>query len=141
MPTRFARLVAMFACLGACAAATAQTQPRTASTPPRIAGIAVDLADAPFNFDEVGLSLYLPRNATAQSTMIGDRKAVQIVPDDQKWVINIQTPASPRLETTIKEAADNTWTLIQGAYGVLDKDQKVILETKATLIDQCQSAT
>ncbi|MBX3404281.1 MAG: hypothetical protein KF699_12800 [Phycisphaeraceae bacterium] len=136
MPIKDTRLVAMLASLVACTAATAQTQPRTTSAPPRTAGIAVDLADAPFNFDEVGLSMYLPRNATAQSTMIGDRKAVQIVPDDQKWVINIQTPASPRLETTIKEAADNTWTLIQGAYGVLDKDQKVILETKATLIDR-----
>ncbi len=131
-----ANVLALAACATICAAAPAQSQPRTPSAPPRTAGVAVELADAPFNFDEVGLTMYLPRNATAQSTMIGERKAVQIVPDDQKWVINIQTPASPRLDTTIKEAADNTWALIQGAYGTLDKDQKVILETKATLIDR-----
>lgn len=120
-----------FVCLLGAATLAPAFQPQ-----PRPAGQAVELAEEAFNLDDIGLSLKLPLNATAQATMIGDRKTVQIVPDDQLWVINIQTPASPKADTTIKDAADNTWTLIQGSYGVLDKDQKVILETSAKLIDR-----
>lgn len=110
-------------------AAQGQTPP-----PAAVRGQAVELAEEPFFMDELGLSVRFPLGSIAQSTKIGDRRTVQIVPESTEWVINIQTPQTSNPEATIQDAADQTLALLQGAYGVTDPDQKLILETKTKVL-------
>ncbi len=96
----------------------------------------VELADEAFHLDSVGLSIRLPTDTRAQATKIGDRASVQIMPTDNTWIINIQTPLTSNPNATVKEAADQTLALLQGSHGVVDPDQKNVMETQARLIDR-----
>jgi len=97
-------------------------------------GQVVELTEQPFFMDGIGLSVKFPLGSIAQATRIGERRTVQVVPETSEWIINIQTPQLSNAATTIKEAADQTLALTQGAYGVTDPDQKLILETKAKVL-------
>lgn len=111
--------------------ASSFSQPAT-----RVVGQAVELSEEAFHLDEVGMTVRFPTGSIAQTAKVGDRRTVQVVPESQDWVINIQTPVNPNPNVTIKDAADQTLALLQGAYGVTDPDQKLILETKAKLLSR-----
>jgi hypothetical protein len=51
-------------------------------------------------------------------------------------MINIQTPKTANPSATIKEAADQTIALIQGSVGIMDPEQKSILDTQARLLER-----
>jgi hypothetical protein len=80
------------------------------------------------------MTVRFPMGSIAQTAKVGDRRTVQVVPESHEWVINIQTPLNQNPDATIKEAADQTLALLQGAYGVTDPDQKLVLETKVKLL-------
>lgn len=109
--------------------------PKTSSPTPPTAG-AVLLADEPFRLESVGLSIRIPANSQIDSTRIAGRSAVQIRPPDTGLIVNIQTPLTSNEEATVKEALDLTIRTLQGHYGVLDPDQKEILETQATVLER-----
>ncbi len=113
--------------------------PKPASPPPR--GQVVELAETEFHLDEVGLTVRFPEGSIAQTAKVGERRTVQVVPEGAEWIINIQTPQVTNAAATIKDAADQTLALLQGAYGVTDPDQKLILETKAKVIDRVSNLT
>jgi len=96
----------------------------------------VAFAEEKYRLDVVGLVMSLPEGAQAQSTSIGGRQNVQIVPKETNWVLNVQTPRTSNAEATIEDAAEKTITLLQGSVGVLDPDQKSVLETEARLIER-----
>lgn len=127
------RILLGFFVLSGVTSGVASSQPPPA---PRVAGQAVELSEEPFHLDEVGMTVRFPVLAIAQTAKVGDRRTVQVVPESQDWVINIQTPTNANPEVTIKDAADQTLALLQGAYGVTDPDQKLILETKVKLLSR-----
>jgi hypothetical protein len=96
----------------------------------------VAFAEEKFRLDSVGLAVSLPEGATAQSTTIGGRATVQIIPKESNWILNIQTPRTTNAEATIDEAAEKTISLLQGSVGVVDPDQKAVLETDAKLLER-----
>lgn len=96
----------------------------------------VTFAAEKFRLDSVGLEMSLPEGATAQSTSIGGRATVQILPAKNNWILNIQTPQTSNPKATIEEAADKTVALLQGSVGVLDPDQKTVLETEARVLER-----
>lgn len=96
---------------------------------------AVELGDA-FNLDEVGLTIRVPVGFRVESTRIGETRTAQFIPADAGWVMNIQTPRTERGQTTLADAADQTIRLLQGSVGVLDPEQKVVLETRARILDR-----
>ena len=114
-------------------------QPPT-GTPPKPAKqpspSAVQLAEEVYHVDEVGLSMRLPADTMVEATRIGDRVTRQVAPSDATWIMNIQTPKTKNPEATIQQAMDDTVALIQGSVGVMDPDQKVVLETQAKIIDR-----
>jgi len=82
------------------------------STPPAATtpSLAVELGDQPFRLESAGLSMFLPVDATAQSTTIGEAATVQVIPATSTWLINIQTPRSSNPETTPAQVADQVVT-------------------------------
>lgn len=110
--------------------------PTPPATKPAASNGVVTFAAEKFRLDSVGLELSLPEGATAQSTTIGGRATVQIRPLQSNWVLNIQTPLTSNPKATIEEAADKTVSLLQGSVGVLDPDQKTVLETEARILER-----
>lgn len=115
-----------------------QPQPATPTNPAAAAGAGgvVTFAEEKFRMDAVGLSMSLPEGATAQSTTMANKAVVQIIPKEANWAINVQTPRTSNAEATIAEAADRTVATLQGSVGVLDPDQKVVLETAAKVLER-----
>ncbi len=118
------------------------TQPARPTTSgsgqPAAVGV-VPFADTKFRMDAIGLTMSLPEGATAQSTTIGGRGTTQIMPANGTWVLNIQTPRTNKADATIGEAVENTISLLQGSVGVVDPDQKAVLETEARILDRNDS--
>ncbi len=125
-------LIGLVFCLIIVGFQTAAGQPTPPASTPR--GQVVALSETFFHLDDVGLSVQFPDGSIAQTAKVGDRRTVQIVPENSEWVINIQTPQITNPAATIKDAADQTLALLQGAYGVTDPDQKLILETKTKVL-------
>ncbi|MBY0312159.1 MAG: hypothetical protein K2W85_08825 [Phycisphaerales bacterium] len=90
----------------------------------------------PFRMDSVGLSIRFPEGCQVSSNRIGGRATAQIRPADGTWNMNIQTPVSSKDDGTVKEALDKTISLIQGSFGVVDQDQKNVLDTQAQILDR-----
>lgn len=100
------------------------------------AGGVVTFAEEKFRLDSVGLVMSLPEGASAQSTSIGSRANVQIAPKEANWVLNIQTPRTSNSESTIADATEKTIATLQGSVGVVDPDQKTVLETQAKILER-----
>lgn len=115
--------------------ATAAAQPKPAVINPA----PIELADEPFRLESVGLSMRLPVGATAEATRIGEKMTAQILPADRTWLVNIQTPQTSNPQATIKEAADQTVALIQGAFGIVDPRQTKVLETEAKILQRIEN--
>lgn len=96
----------------------------------------VPLADTMYHLDEVGMSIRLPLDSVVNSTWAGDVRTPQVIAPGAEYVINIQMPKTANPKATIKEAADQTIALIQGSVGVVDPDQKTVLQTEAKLLDR-----
>lgn len=108
-----------------------------AAQPKRTADPAVvELSDSIYNIDDVGLSIQLPAGSRVETTRVGDARTAQIVDANAKWVFNIQTPRTTNPKATIQEAAEQTIALIQGSVGVVDPDQREILETQARILER-----
>ncbi|MBX3385907.1 MAG: hypothetical protein KF768_05000 [Phycisphaeraceae bacterium] len=106
-----------------------------AQSRPRPTTGAVELGEA-FHIDEVGLSVRIPLGCRLESTRIGDIRTAQIMPADGGWIMNIQTPRTERGQTSLADAADHTIRLLQGSVGVLDPEQKVVLQTRARVLER-----
>lgn len=103
---------------------------------------AITLADQPFRMDSVGLSVRFPIGCEVTTNRIGGRATAQIQPKgDTTWILNIQTPVTGKDSATIKDALDETIALIQGSYGIVDPDQKEVLETQAQILDRTENLT
>lgn len=142
--TRVRVLAALMAAGGLASGLPCLAQSTTAKPTPKpaqgISGV-TELSDEPYRLDSVGLSVRLPMGANAESTRIGGRTSVQVVPTersktDRNWIINIQTPVTTKDGATIAEAMEKTISLIQGSYGIVDKDQQQVLETQAQMLDR-----
>ena len=127
---------ALFAALLMASVAEAQGTFGTGARVPKGAQGAIPLADTPLKLDSVGLSMRVPVGATMESTMIGGRRTVQVIAEDGKWLFNVQTPQTSNAKTGIVQALDETLTLIQGSYGIVDPDQKEILTTQARVLEK-----
>ncbi len=90
----------------------------------------------PFRMDSVGLSVRFPEGCQVSSNRIGGRTTAQIRPADGTWNLNIQTPVSSKEDGTIQEALDRTVALIQGSFGVVDPDQRNVVETQAQILER-----
>lgn len=62
--------------------------PRQPATSPTL----VELADEPFRLDAVGLSMFLPVGARAESNSAGGDVSARIIPADNSWLLSIRTP-------------------------------------------------
>lgn len=120
-----------------------QSQPPTTPAPGKTAPLAtgagtpVSFAPEPFRLDAIGLIMRVPEGCSAQSTTIAGRATTQITPKDTTWILNVQVPArTTETDTTIAEMAEKTITLIQGSFGILDTDNKTILETRAEVLER-----
>jgi hypothetical protein len=111
--------------------------PKPAATPKSApaAGV-VTFAEEKFRLDSVGLTMSVPEGATTQSTSIGGRATVQILPKETNWILNIQTPRTTNADASIAEATEKTIALLQGSVGVVDPDQKTVLNTEAKLLER-----
>jgi hypothetical protein len=122
--------------------ATPEVQPQTPfpQTPtglPPTNPSPVELADEPFRIESIGLEMRLPAGTQVQANHAGSRTSAQILPEtNPTWFISIQTPQTANAAATIRESADQTIALIQGAYGVVDPNQKSVLQTEAVLLDR-----
>ncbi len=103
---------------------------------PRGAAGAIQLAGEPLRIESIGLSIFLPDRTRAESGRIGGRTSVTVLPEDQKYVLSIQTAETSNDQSTVEQALDKTVSLLQGAVGVLDPDQKTVLSTEARVIDR-----
>lgn len=111
-------------------------QPNEPASRPAVPTIgAVELGE-PLHLDEIGLTMRIPADCRVNSTWIGDLKTAQIVPATTSWVINIQTPRIEGKNPSLKEVADQTIQLLQGSVGVMDAEQKVVLETRARILER-----
>ena len=97
---------------------------------------ALMLADEPYRLDSVGLSVRIPLGCQVKSNRIADRQTAQIVPDGSTWIINIQTPTATADNGTIEQALEKTLDLLRGTYGIVDRDQREVVETQAKIIEQ-----
>lgn len=129
-------VLALFAILAAGSTSLAQGTFGPGAKVPKGAQGAVPLADTPLKLDSVGLSMRVPVGASMESTMIGGRRTVQVIAEDGKWLFNVQTPQTTNFKTGIAQALDETLTLIQGSYGIVDPDQKEILTTQAQILEK-----
>lgn len=105
----------------------------TAQTTPAPAAAA--LSD-PFRMDSIGLSVRFPEGCQVSSNRIAGKATAQIRPADGTWNLNIQTPVSSKENGTVKDALQQTISLIQGSFGVVDPDQKEVVETKAQILER-----
>ncbi len=129
-------LLSLIVPLALCQPGLAQTKPAAPTSRSPVPSIgAVELGD-PFHLDEIGLSMKIPVGCRVESTQIGELKTAQIVAPDSSWLVNIQSPKVEGRRPTIKEAADRTIQLLQGSVGVMDAEQKIVLETRARLLER-----
>ncbi len=105
-----ATLVAVFLAVSA-AGATAQPS----ATPGT-----VRLSDQPFRLESVGLTLYLPEGAVAQTQRAGLLETVVVTPPlpDASWVVSIQTPKSENTATTHQEVAEEVLRQLLESVGI-----------------------
>jgi hypothetical protein len=117
-----------FVLLAAAAALTtaiqipAEAQNRPAS--PREATVAtIELSDEPFRLESVGLTLYLPVGALAQTSRAGENASVQIMPGDANptWLVNLQTPQSTNIQRTAPDVAEEVLNQLLASVGVIDR--------------------
>jgi hypothetical protein len=122
-------------------ATLAIAQPPTVKTEP---APGVPLSSEPFRLDSVGLTLYLPEGAIAQSMQFGDHIGVQITPPppNSAWLINVQTPLSKNEQLTAESVAKEVLDQLLGSVGVVDrrvddagKVTERLISTKGTVID------
>lgn len=101
----------------------------------------VVLAEEPFRIDAVGLSVRLPAKCQISSNRVGGRTTAQIVPEESTWIMNIQTPQTNKADSTILEAVEQTVALMQGTYGIVDRDQTEVLTTEAKFLERTDDLT
>ncbi|MBL8763247.1 MAG: hypothetical protein JNM07_03130 [Phycisphaerae bacterium] len=88
----------------------------------------MELATEPFTLIGIGMSVYLPRGATANANHVGGRTTVEITPPDSAWVIRIQTPKTTNPDVTIEAAANK---MIQDTLQTADSIAKPQRTNKA----------
>lgn len=67
----------------------------------------VELSPSPTDLDTLGVRLYLPMEASAQTTIIpGGRAKTVITPEDESWLIQVFSSISSNKALTAKEALD-----------------------------------
>lgn len=145
MPNRTASGLTLLAALTGLviSPAAAQNQPPRPASEPPTAG-AVELADEPFRLDAVGLSVYLPVGAIAQTTRAGENAAVQIMPGgpNPTWLVNLQTPQSSNVQQTANSVAEEVLNQLLGSVGIIDRRfdrdgnlNERLVSTKGTVIE------
>lgn len=101
---------------------------------------AIEFANEPFRLDAVGLTMRLPLGATAQSTSMGARAAVQISPKDLSWLVNIQTPQTTNPKVTTAETANSIAVQVMkaggGTYDANDPNNLVAVNGK--VVEPCR---
>lgn len=148
MPTAFAALF-----LSLTPPALAQNRPASAAARPQPAAQtpaspqppgAVELADEPFRLDAIGMSVFLPVGAVAQSTRAGEATAVQIMPGgpNPTWLVNLQTPRTSDMQQTAESVAEEVLKQLLSSVGIVDRQVSrdgVLVErlvsTKGTVIE------
>lgn len=140
--TRYSAPLALF--LAAAAVAQPQTKPGqpgaspAAVTPP--AG-AVEFAETPFRIHSIGLTMYLPAGAAAQTSGSGTKVSAQIVARDSTWLVNLQAPQTSNLQTDTNTVATEVLNQLLASVGIPERkivDGKIVervLSTKATIVE------
>lgn len=119
---------------------SAQNVPAPQPARPADPGV-IELADEPFRIESVGLTMFLPSNSTAQTSRVGSQVAVDIVPKDSTWIINIQTPQSSNTEMTLKEVADSVAEqYLQGDVGIVN-EQGMAVSSKSLILSRDTNLT
>ncbi len=86
-----------------------QTAPQTALSAPKLAG--VELGAEPVKIEALGLTVYLPEDASYSTDMVGGTSVTNITPNhgnpsNPTWAINIKSSITSDANLTLKEAAD-----------------------------------
>ncbi|HLO42013.1 MAG TPA: hypothetical protein VK176_13385 [Phycisphaerales bacterium] len=79
----------------------------------------VELASEPVRLESVALTLYPPANSRVQKTTIQSQSAIEITPDDGKWLITVQAPRSSNLKLTAADVANAALMDLLGASGLV----------------------
>lgn len=106
---------------------------------PKLTTGTIEFADDPFRLDSVGLSMRIPVGATAQSTALGTRAAVQISPKDLSWLVNVQTPQTTNPAVTTAETANSVaLQVMKAAGGTYDaKDPNNLVAVSGMVVEKC----
>ncbi len=121
-------------CLAAAVLQPAQPANPPGAAPARDPGTVV-LSPTPFRVEAVGLSMYLPEGAKAETTTIGERTSSQIVPAEANptWLMLVETPKSTNARTSPEEVATAVLNQLLGSVGVVDADHKLV-STRGTVL-------
>ena len=95
---------------------------------------AVVMADEPLRLESVGLTVQIPEGTRVESARMNGRQVTQLVEASGLWILNIQTPQTSNEAATIKQATDQTLSLLQGSVGVVDPNQETIQSTDAKVL-------
>lgn len=147
--SRLSPAIAIAFCLAWSSPTLAQTNvptntggPRTAQpdkSPIKPATAAVAFAEAPFRLDALGLVMKVPEGATASSVSLYGRPTTQLMPADNTWILNVQTPKSGSA-TTLAKVTEETLLGIQANEGVIGRDDKmdprIISTTQAEVLER-----
>lgn len=82
----------------------------------------VAFGERPLRLPSVGLTVKVPEDATAESSMAGEAASAQIIPDDQTWMIDIQTPRTGVRDATPRSVADEIIQQVLAASGTIYLD-------------------
>lgn len=79
----------------------------------------VELASEPVRLESVALTVYPPAKSRVQKTTIQSQSAIEITPDDGKWLITIQAPRSSNHKLTASDVANAALMDLLGASGLV----------------------
>lgn len=147
LPTasRFAPLAALLALTGPAAAQTQPASPPTATKPQDSPTVTVvEFADQPLVVESIGLRMSIPVGVRTAQTTVGSRATTQVMPKDNTWLINVQTPRTSNELTTTSDVVDEVVLQLFRAAGVIYDKNDVdlsrpvgfkgkILEPKSTI--------
>jgi hypothetical protein len=104
---------------GTAPAAPVPTHKSKPTLPAPATGV-ITLSEEVYRLDSVGLAVRLPLGCVVTSSRVEGIQTVQIVPKESTWFIKIRTPMSTNPDTTIKQALDQSLTLVQGANAITE---------------------
>lgn len=137
---RHARIAAALLLLAGAGPAIAQENPGSGAGAEKRTG-AVRFDTRPLRLDAIGMTLRVPEGSSWESTRVGASATTRVLPTDQTWLMNIQTPRTSDEKLTVRDVLDDLIRDVLSSAGEIKDTDGNVIGVPGRVIDRVESLT